>query len=117
MERENEKVNTNLNWKEQLREQVKEQLKVRKYISRIHLKPINIRWIRTGSHPYENFIQFSMNIKMHNHKIKTSFFSPCFSHLGAKKLVLILQLYVLYPRKAVYNKMQEITIIASQILN
>ena len=24
-----------------------------KFFSRIHLKPINIRWIITGSHPYE----------------------------------------------------------------
>ena len=36
------------------------------------------------------YIQFSTNIKMYNHTIKTSFFSPCLRHLGAKKLVLIL---------------------------
>ena len=31
-------------------------------------------------------------------------------HLGAKKIVLILYLYILYPRKVVYNTMQEITL-------
>ena len=31
------------------------------------------------------YIQLSTNIKMHNHKIKTSFFSPCLRHLGSKK--------------------------------
>ena len=31
-------------------------------------------------------------------------------HLGAKKLILILQLYILYQRKTVYNTMREIII-------
>ena len=65
MERENEKVNTNLNWKEQLREQVKEQLKVRKYISRIHLKPINIRWIRTYKTEYASIWMQHLNLEGH----------------------------------------------------
>ena len=27
-----------------------------KYFSRIHSKPINVQWIRTGSHPYEKIM-------------------------------------------------------------
>ena len=52
---------------------------------------IRIRWIGTGSHPYEKlclasyYIQLSTNIEMYNHKIKTSLFSRCLRHLGAKK--------------------------------
>ena len=29
---------------------------IKEYISRIHSKPINIRWMRTGSHPYEKIM-------------------------------------------------------------
>ena len=49
-------------------------------LSRIHLKPINIRWIRIGSHPYEKkpmssivLYPVSYEYKMYNHKIKTGF--------------------------------------------
>ena len=49
-------------------------------IFRIHSKPINIQWIRTGSHSYEKtslaiviYIQFSTNLQMYNYKIKTCF--------------------------------------------
>ena len=47
---------------------------------------------------------------MYNHKNKTSILARAFGTSGLKKLVLILKLYVLYPRKAVYNTMREITI-------
>ena len=63
--------------------------------SRIHSKPINIRWIRTSSHPYEKIMSSIVlypvfyEYKMYNHKIKT----------------------ILHPRNAVYNTMREITII------
>ena len=53
--------------------------------SRIHSKPINIRWIRIGSHPYEKIMSFSTNIKIYNLEIKTSFFGLCFRDLGANK--------------------------------
>ena len=48
---------------------------------------------------------------MYNLKIKTIFLARAFGTSGLKKLVLILQMYILYTRKAVYNKMREITII------
>ena len=38
-------------------------------------------------------------LKMYNHKIKTSSFSPCLWHPGV------------YPQKAVYDTMQEINIL------
>ena len=50
-------------------------------------KPIDIRWIRIGSQP------------------------PDIRHLGAKQtgFNLMIVLYILYPRKSVYNTMREIT--------
>ena len=41
---------------------------------------------------------------MNNHKTKARFFSPCLRHLGANK-----NDFNLYPWKAVYNTMREIT--------
>ena len=57
----------------------------KKIFSSMASTPINIRWIRTGSRPYwiPYYIQFSTNIKMYNHNIKTSFVSPCLRQLGA----------------------------------
>ena len=62
-------------------------------------KPINIRWIRTGLHPYEKIMSSIVlypvfyKYKMYNHKIKT-----------------ILYLYILYQRK-VYNKNPEFYVV------
>ena len=52
----------------------------------ISAKSINIRWIRTGTQPF--YIQLSTNIK----------------------LFLIISMYILHPRKDVYNTMQEKTL-------
>ena len=60
-----------------------------KNYSRIHTKPINVRWIRTGSHPYKN-IMFGIVLCPVFYKYKTRFLSPCLRHHGAKKLILIL---------------------------
>ena len=51
---------------------------------------------------------YILNIKMYNYKIKTSFLVHTFNISRLKKLVLILLLYIVYPRKAVYNTMREI---------
>ena len=71
-----------------------------KYISCIHSNPINIRWIRSGSHPYEKSMSSIVlypvfyKFKMYNHKIKTNFFI----------------FHISYPRNIFYNTMREITI-------
>ena len=51
--------------------------------------------------------QFSTNINMYNHKINPIFLARIFGISGLK----ILKLYILYPWKAVYNTMRELTII------
>ena len=53
------------------------------------------------------YIQFSTNIKMYNHIIKTSFVSRAFGNSGLKKLVLILYFFI-YSRKVVINTMRKI---------
>ena len=40
------------------------------------------------------YIQFSTNIKMYKHNIKTSFIIPCLPHLGANNTGLIFYLYI-----------------------
>ena len=59
------------------------------FYSNIASKPIYIQWIRTGFQPYwkimsraSYYIQFSTKIKMYNHKIKTSFFSPAYQRIA-----------------------------------
>ncbi len=47
---------------------------------------------------------------MYNHNIESSFFNLKMPKARAKYMVLILQLYIRYPLKAVYNTMKEITI-------
>ena len=67
------------------------------------LKPVLIHTKKTCLASY--YIQFSTNIKMY------------FGTSGLKKQVLILKLYILYPRKVVYNTMREITIKCFQSYN
>ena len=75
-----------------------------KNISRIHSNHVDrnrFSSIRKKLCLTSNYIQLSTNIKMYNHKIKTSFFSP--------KVPKARAIRILYPRKAVYNTMKEIT--------
>ena len=71
-------------------------------VVRLFLLFIRNRWIRTGSHQYEKII-----------RLKPDFLARAFGIWGLKKLVLILLLYILFSRKAVYKTMREITIIYS----
>ena len=56
------------------------------------------------------YIQFSTTIKCTIIRFKTRCFSQCLLQLGAKKELVVILLFILYPRKAIYNMMREITI-------
>ena len=58
---------------------------VQNVFSRIHLKPINVRWIRTGCHPYEktNMSNIVLHPVFYEYKnVQSQDLSPCFRHLG-----------------------------------
>ena len=66
------------------------------YIFSIAFKPINIRWITSGSQSYWKIMYGIVlypvfyDYKRYTHKIKTRFFARAFSISGLKILVLIL---------------------------
>ena len=68
------------------------------YLIFLYSLETNIRWIRTGFHPYEKTMSSIVfypvfNVKMYNQMIKTSFFrhlyfTSLFTHLFIEPLVL-----------------------------